>query len=325
MVKVFEFEDFREMKRRKSLEGGIPFFQSPFYWKVFGENFCKKEEILLLGVLKKGELVGYGAFERRNDKAFFLGMRPILGGEEVTDYGDVFIKGDRELWLEGWRKILNWLKKNGAKKIQLDYVRGDSISLKIFKDGTFFPNVKVLEQEVSVYIKLPESWDKYLENLTRKRRKEIRRKIRRLEEIRSFHFCTEETMGYDFEEFVRLCRLSSGAKKKFMSEEMKQFFWDLVRRVENGWEAKICFLKIKGKNAAGVMSFESKEEVLVYNSGYNPKFSFYSAGFLLKAFKIKRAIKEKKKIIDFMRGRERYKYDLGGKELKLYKIEVDVA
>jgi len=43
---------------------------------------------------------------------------------------------------------------------------------------------------------------------------------------------------------------------------------------------------------------------------------------LLHAYKIKDAIEKRKKTYDFMRGTERYKYDLGGKDMKLYKIEL---
>ncbi|MBU1322832.1 GNAT family N-acetyltransferase, partial [Patescibacteria group bacterium] len=123
-------------------------------------------------------------------------------------------------------------------------------------------------------------------------------------------------------EFVRLHRLSDPKKNKFMSEPMAEFFKDVYEAKIPGWQGRLDFLKIEGKFAAGIISFVSQDEWWLYNSGYDPEFSFYSAGLLLKAFSIKQAIEDGKKKYDFLRGGERYKYELGGKDLQLYRIEI---
>ena len=66
----------------------------------------------------------------------------------------------------------------------------------------------------------------------------------------------------------------------------------------------------------------SCNEWWLYNSGYDPSYSFYSVGLLLKAQSIHWAIEQGKKKYDFLRGNERYKYDLGAKNLRLYRIEI---
>ena len=73
-------------------------------------------------------------------------------------------------------------------------------------------------------------------------------------------------------------------------------------------------------NIAVTLSFHYQDEVLLYNSGFDPEYGYLSAGLLLTADLIKQAIEQNKKIFDFLRGNERYKYDLGGKERNLYKI-----
>lgn len=108
-----------------------------------------------------------------------------------------------------------------------------------------------------------------------------------------------------------------------MNKKVEKFFWNLITAYKNHWEIHICFLNIEGKSAAGLITFESAASTLAYNSGFDPAFSFYSAGFLLHAFKIKEAIEKKKKTYDFLRGGERYKYDLGAKDLRLYKISLN--
>jgi CelD/BcsL family acetyltransferase involved in cellulose biosynthesis len=45
-------------------------------------------------------------------------------------------------------------------------------------------------------------------------------------------------------------------------------------------------------------------------------------GLILKAFGIKKAIEEGMQFYDFLRGDERYKYDLGAMDSMLNKIEI---
>ncbi len=283
-------------------------FQAREYQEVFARHFDGGKDAIW---------TRYGGFEAMGDRVVFLGMKPVLDGEEVTDYGDIVAKDKKKAWEE----LIKRFKDKGYKKLQLDYVRKDSETFKYF-DNLQGRTLKV--QEVAPYIDLPESWEEYLLSLERKHRKELRRKIRRLEEKDSFYQCTNETVRRDFEEFVRLHRLSDPAKNKFMSQKMKEFFWEVKTSSFPGWQSHLCFLKIDEKCVASVMTFESDEEVWLYNSGYDPEYAYYSVGLLLKSYKIKRAIEEGKKKYDFLRGGERYKYELGGKDLQLYKLVLDL-
>lgn len=316
MVKKLRDFDELEIVAAQLEPGGL--FQAVGYLKVFSENFCNEKEVILLRVDKGGEVIGYGGFERLGDRVVFLGMKPVLGKEEVTDYGDIVCrKGEEE---KVWKELRRWFKEQGVGKLELDYVREESETLVVLKERG-----QVSKQEVAPYIELPKSWEEYLGSLERKHRKELKRKIKRLEETESFYECSEETVERDFEEFVRLHRLSDPEKEKFMSEEMKEFFWKVKRMRVEGWWANLCFLKMDKKSVAGVMCFESEKEVWLYNSGYDPKYRHYSVGLLLKAYKIKKAIEEGKKKYDFLRGGERYKYELGGKDLQLYRIEMAIG
>ena len=272
-------------------------FETPEYLEIFKRHFCEEKNIV------------EGIWEKHEDKLILVGMKLVLGKEEVTDYAPMNLITLPEEY----------------KKIQLDYVREDSGTYKYFtRQKQVFRRVVFSKQEVSPYIILPKTWEEYLESLERKHRKELKRKIKRLEAEKSFYECNEATVKTDFEEFVRLHRLSDPAKNQFMSEAMKAFFWDIMTKPIAGWQSSLCFLKIEGKTAAGIMSFESQEEYWLYNSGYDLEFSYYSVGLLLKAHSIKKAIEAGKKKYDFLRGNERYKYELGAKDLQLYKIEIEL-
>lgn len=260
-------------------------FQTKEYLEVFKKHFCEEKDII------------EGIWEIYQDKLILLGMKPVLGGEEVTDYAQTDIKD----------------LPQGYKKIRLDYVREDSETFVNLQGDS----LKVDKQEVAPYINLPKTWEEYLAGLKRKYRKELKRKIKRLETV-GYQVIQEDNLA----EFVRLHRLSDLAKKKFMSESMAGFFQDVYRAKIPGWQASLSFLKIEDKYAAGIMSFESQDEYWLYNSGFDPEYSFYSAGVVLKALSIKKAIEDGKKKYDFLRGSERYKYELGAKDLQLYQVNL---
>lgn len=266
-------------------------FETPEYWEIFKQHFCEEKDIVK------------GIWEKTGEKLVLLGMKSVLNGQEVTDYAPMSLC-----------KL-----PQGYKNIQLDYVREDSETYEwMARQKQVFRRVVFSKQEVSPYINLPESWEEYLDNLERKDRKELKRKLKRLDEV-EHEYISENNL----EEFFRLHRLSDPAKNKFMSREMASFFRDVFEAKIAGWECRLDFLKIGGKYAAGIMSFISEDEWWLYNSGYDPEFSFYSAGLLLKAQGIRWAIEAGKKKYDFLRGSERYKYELGGKDLQLYRIEIN--
>ena len=257
-------------------------FQTKEYLNVFSRHFCRQEDIV------------DGLWEKYQGKLILLGMKPVLGKEEVTDFGHTDIT----------------IFPPGYKQIQLDYIREDSATYTRFKD-------QAEKIEVSPYIDLPVTWEEYLAGLERKHRKELKRKFKRLEGA-DHEFINETNLP----EFIRLHRLSDPAKNQFMSPAMAVFFEDVMTAAIPGWQTILSFLKIGDQFAVGVVGFVSRDEYWLYNSGYDPQFNYYSAGLVLKAQMIKWAIENGKKKYDFLRGGERYKYELGAKDLNLYRIEI---
>ncbi len=293
-------------------------FQTKWYFKIFQRHFVSEQNILIAGIYENNALIGYGGFEKMDNQVLFLGMKPVLNGQELTDYGDIVTdEFHKDRVGEIWPTVLRWLKKNGSSHFQLDYVREDSQTYEMFKN-------QAQPQAIAPYIDLLQTWDGYLLALDRVERKELKRKMKRLDTISHEFECYTEISRESFEEFVRVHKLSSREKSIFMSEEMKQFFWDLVSCGKSQWQTNLCFLTIEDKYAAGILTFENDTKILGYNSGYDPSFNYYSAGLMLHAHKIREAIDAKKTKYDFMRGGERYKFDLGGKKLQLYKILLDL-
>jgi CelD/BcsL family acetyltransferase involved in cellulose biosynthesis len=70
------------------------------------------------------------------------------------------------------------------------------------------------------------------------------------------------------------------------------------------------------------MAFDYNGTVYLYNSGYDQEQSQLSVGILSKAFLIKDSIERGRKKFDFLKGGERYKYHLGGREVQLQKCRI---
>jgi len=113
--------------------------------------------------------------------------------------------------------------------------------------------------------------------------------------------------------------MGSEQKRNFLSKEMRSFFSELIKTFYPG-QLSLSFLENGAFKIAASLTFLFKDEVLLYNSGFDPQYSYLSPGLVLKAYLIRKSIEEGKKRFDFLRGGEKYKYDLGGKERKLYKV-----
>jgi CelD/BcsL family acetyltransferase involved in cellulose biosynthesis len=180
------------------------------------------------------------------------------------------------------------------------------------------------KQEVAPFISLPDSWEAYLDLLPRIERKELRRKLRRLETVPHSFEIADAGNEFIFNEFIRLHRLSDRSKEQFMGPAMERFFRGLAFSVEGAWKRGFAVLSISGKPAGIIFYFEHEKHALLYNSGFDPEQRYYSSGLMTHALLIRRNIEKGIKVHDFLRGSERYKYDLGAKDINLYKISINL-
>ena len=178
---------------------------------------------------------------------------------------------------------------------------------------------------VSPVIDLPATWDAYLETLDKKQRHEVRRKLRRVEETDHKWYTVDETMSIEqaIADFVDLHKKSRPDKHVFMDQRMEQFFVDIARRLQShGW-LQLDFLEIAGARAASILNFVYQNDVLVYNSGYDPeRYGQYSPGIVLFAFSIQDAIAARRRRYDFLRGNEEYKYRFGARNTHVYELHI---
>lgn len=179
--------------------------------------------------------------------------------------------------------------------------------------------------ELTAVLMLPKTWDEYLAGLGKKKRHELERKMRRFEreapqaELRTSNV---QTLEADIEAFIQLHKTSAGEKGEFMLPAREAFFRDIAHTLEPLGMLALDFLELDGRPVAATISFRYDGVFYLYNSAYDLSLRQISPGLILVARLIKRSISEGARRFDFLRGRERYKYDLGAEALPLHWISI---
>jgi CelD/BcsL family acetyltransferase involved in cellulose biosynthesis len=172
-------------------------------------------------------------------------------------------------------------------------------------------------------LELPTTFDEYLQALGKTERHELRRKLRRLETGRrvAFRFAGDSERASVLDRFVALHRRSRGEKAEFMTGETERFFRDVAETMgARGW-LRLGALNVDGEDAAILFGFAYERTLALYNAASDPDLAALSVGLACAAYAIRTAIAEGFTTYDFLRGDERYKYDLGGTDHWLLRLE----
>jgi len=249
----------------------------------------------------------------------------FVGSQDTFDYNDFPIRRGYE---EGfYETLLECMDEQDCRLLRLDSL------LEISPTLLFLPEmarnrgytVEIEQEDVTSGIALPGTWDEYLGLLNKKDRHELRRKLRRMDSQTDWKWysVTEpapvaERLG----EFISLMRMSRADKDEFMTPERERFFHNITQRMAELGQLHLYFLEVNGATAATSLCFDYRGSRLLYNSGYDLEYGYYSVGLVLNAMCLKDAIDQGLTYFDFLRGPEPYKAHLGGQQRSLYQMVV---
>lgn len=294
-------------------------FASPTWLRVWWQEFGAGRDLILLSVRRGGELVGVAPLMRDNDRLCFA------GDTEVCDYMDFIVApGEEEavvsavlrsLGEEPWQELALWAVPEGSPTLDALKAVAPQLGLRV--------DIEI--EDVCPQLDLPATWEEYLASLKKKDRHELRRKLRKLSkggEVLLEVIDEAAAVKAALDDFLRLYRDGRSDKAAFMTERMERFFRAIVSALADEGRIELLFLSLDGARAATVLCFCADGEALLYNSGYAPSYAYLSVGLLSKALALQKAIEEGKRRFDFLRGREPYKYDLGAKDVPVYRCTV---
>ncbi len=294
-------------------------FVTPWWHRTWWDNFGGARAPRILSVSCGGELVGIAPLMLDGESLTFLGDR------DLSDYFDFLVP---EGCVESFYPAL-WDHVRGMDWETLDLPSLPAASPTLVhlpplaeSDGM---KVGIREDETTPKAELPDSWDDFLLGLRKKDRHELRRKLRRLDresEHRQYAAETGEALDGSMADFFRLLRASRDDKRAFMTEEREKFFIDIARESSERGIFRLYILEVDGVSAAGCICFDYGGHYLLYNSGYDPSYSRLSVGLLNKALSMQSAIEEGRKVFNFLKGDERYKYNLGGRDEPVFDLTI---
>lgn len=295
-------------------------FLSPAWLKVWWQEFKAERRLQIFAVRHEGRLVGIAPLMWENGRVL------LAGDSFICDYMDITAEGGQEeavvrsvmeeLAKLEWNEGVFWGLPSCSPTLTHLPAAAAGLGLEVFREV----------EDVCPRVGPLSSWEDYLSGLSKKDRHELRRKMRRLAsaetalELRDFRSPSEVALAMD--DFLRLHALSRPEKAEFMTGKMAAFFRRIAVELAGEGFVRLFQLDIGNTVAASILCFDYGDKFLLYNSGYDPDLSSLSVGILSKALSLRRAIEEGKRHYDFLRGAEPYKYDLGGKDMPVYRCIV---
>jgi CelD/BcsL family acetyltransferase involved in cellulose biosynthesis len=318
----FELSDWR---RLLTLDPNRHVFATPEWNQLWWEEFGAGKDLVTLIVKRGAEVAGIVPLYRKAEDGRQI-LR-FIGGIDLTDYlGPICSIEDRDdvadalvVWLRDTE--LEWDEFDGHNML-VPFGFAEFLVESADRHGLDFT---LSQEETSALLPLTSDWDGYLALLDSKNRHELRRKMRKF--AREYpdarvRPATGVTLASDLQVFVAMHRGAEGHKGHFMAPEMATFF-ERVASVfqERGW-LRLDLLEIGDKALASTFSFQLDNTFYLYNSAYEPEAARLAPGLMLVAELVRRSIEQKLRWFDFLRGPERYKYQLGAKALPLNNVRV---
>lgn len=224
-------------------------------------------------------------------------------GKEWELVGNNLARRGNELILAGGYEVADYLDIKGSWDEVKTKFHGCHLTLRNVPENSPTAQYFHMEKEDTTPIaELPPI-------LGKKNRHEMERKIRKFERENETIEFKEGTIDV----LLTLMKLDP-RKKEFLTPDMEKFFRKIYSM------GKITELMVHNKPAAAMLTFAQGDTLMGYNSGFD-EVNFSGSGFYLKAMMLKRAREEGYKRFNFLQGNERYKYELGGKDFFVYRVD----
>jgi CelD/BcsL family acetyltransferase involved in cellulose biosynthesis len=115
----------------------------------------------------------------------------------------------------------------------------------------------------------------------------------------------------DLERLHALRRNERGENGIVSDARVRAFHRAVARGLLESRRIMLSAVRLDGERAAVLYGFHDGRVSRCYVSGFEPRFSKYSPGLLAVAYGIESALARGKRVFDFLRGTERYKYEWG--------------
>jgi len=305
----------------------VPFLTYEFqraWWDYLGGGEWKNAELnILIGRNAEDRIIGIAPLFRTQTARGEWTLH-FIGTREIADFLDFIVRPQDHLaFLQSVLYILstdeNW------QSLDLYNLLDTSLTSQVLSSLTVESSLDFEVETLlpSPYIPVPPTLDAYFASLDGKQAHELRRKLRRaaknpeiisIEIVKEQHQLPEALQEF----FALMCQEAD--KNRFLTEAMRAQMEALAQAAFDGGWLQLFFLKAANRRIAGYMNFDFDNCIWAYNAGFDNDYATLSPGWLLMAEMMRWSIEHGRKIFDFMRGSEEYKYRFGGTDRFVQRV-----
>ena len=298
--------------------GATP-FQRPEWLISWMETF-NPGELWTIAVRESGRLVGVAPLYIQQ-KGSERTLAPV--GAAISDYLDWLL--DPAASNAVLARILDHIKCRQSFWSDLDFadVPGHSPLLSLeFMEGW---DVESKFHDACPVLQLPAELDELRNVIPRPRLRSLksaRKKIQQTGEVR-VELASRENLGELLEALFRLhaTRWSEfGMMGALAGHEVQRFHRRVAPLLLKKGVLRLYALRFETCIVAALYSLFEKDIAYCYLQGFDPAFAEFSPGAQILAAVIEDAVKHRKRSIDFLRGREAYKYTWGARDVPTYRL-----
>lgn len=328
--KETDFTKLRQPWTELLLSSGCSIFQSWEWTFSWWKHFQRSKRLAVLVFSDKDELVGIAPLFV---SSYYLGLpikKAAFLGTGPSDYGDFLVQPEKR------KDFFSALGKHLVRKFSWDaadfqQISGDFGCLKVLVES--LKNQPELEssyiqQEKSVQLPLPGSYDELLSRLTKKFAWNVgyyNRRLRRDYQFEIKKVTARDDVDYWMKTFFRLHQkrwLDKKVPTVLFSPKFQAFHTDVARLFSAKDWLRLYFLRLDGTVVASLYGFRLGDRFYNYLGGFDPDWGRMSVSTVLTSKVIEECINEKMAFFDFLRGEEEYKFKWGGRSIDHYRLLV---
>lgn len=286
------------------------------WWHHYG----KDKELRILLIKEAGKLIGIVPLMQSKYGRGLVSVNvwENIGAVKGGDYSGVVLTEKIE---ECLKLIVNYLEEmiiNNNIVVRMSHIPENSHFLSALRGE--FPsisnNLLIDERPLSScpYISLPTTWEQYLQDQSRNLRKQIRKKMRLLQEkhkVELKKYTSAENLREQLQILFELHQKrwqGSSIAEIFASPTTREFYLDVSQALYKKDLLNLSFLNVDGRPVSAGWGFNYHNEFCYMTCAFDPGYLDYSVGFLHMVKLIEDAIENGMRKFDFLQGSEAYKF-----------------
>jgi CelD/BcsL family acetyltransferase involved in cellulose biosynthesis len=284
------------------------------WWQYYATT---ADSLFIVVMEQQGEVTGIApCYVRKKRLSGFLSVRRLMllgtqdrgSGDVCSDYMDfIYLKNNETTFLQSLLTMI--VKNNACDELQLLRMNTSSPSWEVMHKLSTDLNFLILPSDKydSPYVKLPATWDDYLNSLSPAMRYKIRRERRKLEKCDTVTITTgavpESEVNDKFQTLIALHQKRWNSRERsgsFANELFATFHKKVIIQLsKNGW-LNLPALSVKNQPKAIFYNFIYKNKFYFYQSGVETAKGLPAYGYLLHSYCIEEAIKQGFSEYDFL-------------------------